>query len=52
MVNVLVTLKENRAMVDWSIDEDMVEKILEVESRIERNPQKQQVLVLLRNVTL
>jgi hypothetical protein len=24
MVNVLVTLKENRAMVDWSIDEDMI----------------------------
>jgi hypothetical protein len=36
MVNVLVTLKENIAMVDWSIDEDVEEEILEVESKVEK----------------
>jgi hypothetical protein len=28
MVNVLVTLKEKRAMVDWSIDEDVKEEVV------------------------
>jgi hypothetical protein len=32
IINVLVTLKENRAMVDWSIGEDVEEKIVEMES--------------------
>jgi hypothetical protein len=52
MVYVLVTLKENRAMVDWSIDEDVEEKLVEVESKVGIIPPKQQVLVSLRNVTL
>jgi hypothetical protein len=36
MVNVLVTLKENRAMVDWSIAEDVDEEVVEVESKVEK----------------
>jgi hypothetical protein len=52
MVNVLVTLKENRAMVDWSIDEDVEEKVVEVEIKVEKGPPKQQILVSLINVTL
>jgi hypothetical protein len=54
MVNVLSTLKENRAMVDWSIDDDAEkeEEVVEVESKVEKSPPKQQVLVSLRNVTL
>jgi hypothetical protein len=31
MVNLLVTLKENRAMVDWSIDEDVEEEVVKGE---------------------
>jgi CRISPR/Cas system Type II protein with McrA/HNH and RuvC-like nuclease domain len=31
-----VTLKENRAMVDWSIDEVVEEEVVEVESKVEK----------------
>jgi hypothetical protein len=37
MVNVLVTLKENRAMVDWSIDGDVEEEVVEVKSKVEKS---------------
>jgi hypothetical protein len=37
MVNVLVTLKENRAMVGWSIDEDVEEEEVEVEIKVENS---------------
>jgi hypothetical protein len=37
IINVLVTLKENRAMVDWSIGEDVEEKVVEVESKVEKS---------------
>jgi hypothetical protein len=37
LVNVLVTLKENRAMVDWSIDGDVEEEVVEVESKVEKS---------------
>jgi hypothetical protein len=38
MVNVLMTLKENRAMVDWSIDGDVEEEeeVVAVESKVEK----------------
>jgi hypothetical protein len=52
IINVLVTLKENRAMVDWSsIGEDVEEKVVEMESKV-KNPLKRQVLVSLRDVPL
>jgi hypothetical protein len=52
MVNVLVILKENRPMVDCSINEDVTEEEVEVEveSKVEKCPPKQQVLVSLRNI--
>jgi hypothetical protein len=37
MVNVLATLKYNRAMVDWSIDEDEEDKLVEVKSKFENS---------------
>jgi hypothetical protein len=37
IINVLVTLKENRAMVDWSIGGDVEEKVVEVESKVEKS---------------
>jgi hypothetical protein len=36
MVNVMATLKENRAMVDWYFDEDVEEEVVEVESKVEK----------------
>jgi hypothetical protein len=36
MVNVSVTLKENSAMVDWDIAEDVEEEVIEVESEVEK----------------
>jgi hypothetical protein len=42
MMNVLVTLKENRAMVDWSINEDVEEEVVEVERKVGKSPPKQQ----------
>jgi hypothetical protein len=36
IINVSVTLTENRAMVDWSIGEDVEEKVVEMESKVKK----------------
>jgi hypothetical protein len=52
LVNMMVTLKENISMVDWSIDGNLEEKEEELEIRVQKSLPKQQVLGLLKNVKL
>jgi hypothetical protein len=47
MVNVLATLKENNAIVDWDMYEDVEEEVVEVASTVEKVS-----LIYLRNISI